>query len=641
MNIKSKFRYYLLSEMAIIVYFVVIKILIHFLHPEYGYHRDEYYYIAISGGFSFFNLDMLPLTPLYLKLIIFFFSNSIKALHFASALCGAVSLAISVVIVRELGGKKYAQFLTGLLVLFSGFLIFGAIFTYDSLDFLLWTAAIYIMVKIFKENNQKLWIPLGIVLGLGLLNKMTILFLGFAIFISLWFVPQRKYFREKWIWISSGIALLFSIPFIIWQNYQNWYFLEFAASYAGGISYITSFPEFVWQQLLPNNLFNFPVWITGLYLLLFSKQWKNYRFFGVMYLVLFFLFYLTGAKFYFLIPFYIILIAVGTIKIEDYLKKLNTRELRTKVLHSTLPVVYVLLSIPLLPMVIPVLPIEQFVTYAKVIGVDAGIKTENKQITELPQHIADRFGWEELAAEVTAIYHDLPENERAHTGIITKNWGQASALNFYREKYNIPAATTSHGWYYFETLRENDYKNIYISIGFPPGALQNIFSDVQQKAIFTHPYCIPYENNKPICVCRLPRFNLKQFWMVEKEINPHFLNLLNTQSVSEAIQYFNRTRDIDPSTLMFSERQLNALGYEFLYQGKIKEAIQLFKLNVDTYPGSFNVYDSLAEGYMVNKQFDLAILFYNKSLELNPENINAKQKLAEIENSMSKTKPNH
>ena len=640
MNSKINYHQYLLSETAIIFYFVVIKIIIHLILPEYGFHRDEYYYIDISKGFSFSNLDMLPLTPLYLKLIALFFGYSIKSLHFASALCGALSLAISMLIAKELGGKKYALFLTGLFVLFSGFLIFGAIFTYDSLDFLLWTTAIYFLVKIFREGNPKLWILLGIILGLGLLNKLTILFLGFALFISLWFVPQRKYYKEKWIWISSAIALSFSTPFILWQTTQKWYFLDFAATYAGGISYITSFPEFVWQQLLPNNLFNFPVWITGLYLLLFSKQWKNYRFFGLIYLTLFFLLYSVGAKFYFLIPIYTILIAVGSIKIEEYFQKMNTEKLKTKMLRITLPFAYVLLSLPLLPMVVPVLPIKQFVTYAQVIGVDAGVRTENQYITQLPQHVADRFGWEELATDVAHIYNNLPQNERARTGIFTTNWGQASALNYYQKKHHIPSATTSNGWYYFETLRMNEIKDTYICVGFPPDALKNIFADVQQKMIFTHPYCIPHENNKPICVCRFPRYDLRQVWRVERRTDPDFMNLVNTEGVAAAIRYFYQAREKDPSILMFSERQMNTLGYEYLFNGRIKEAIQLFKLNVDIYPGSFNVYDSLAEGYMIDEQYELAILFYQKSLELNPGNSNATEKLAEIKKLTSQNRTN-
>ena len=266
---------------AIIGYLIIAKIAIHLLLPEYGLHRDEYFYIAIGDQFSLHNLDVPPLTPLFLKLFTTLFGYSIKSVHFASALCGAVSLLFACLITRDLGGKKYAVLLTGLLFLFSGFLIFGSIFTYDSLDFLIWLAVIYLLVRILKTENPKLWIPVGVLLGLGILNKLTILFLGLAIFISLWLVPQRTQFKSKWIWIAGVIAIAFSIPFLIWQSGNDWYFINFAANYGGGLSYRASLPGFLWNQIYPNNIINFPVWLTGLVLLLFSSKWRRYRFFGI------------------------------------------------------------------------------------------------------------------------------------------------------------------------------------------------------------------------------------------------------------------------------------------------------------------------------------------------------------------------
>lgn len=629
---KQKFNNsFFFGENAIIGYLVFAKILFHLLHPEYGYFRDEFFYIAISDQFSFENLDILPLTPLFLKLITTILGYSIKSLHFASSLFGAISLLLTCLITRELGGKKYAILLTGLFVLFSGFLIFGAIFTYDSLDFLLWVFAIYLLVRIFKENKPKLWIWLGIVLGLGLLNKQTILFFGLATFVSLWLVPQRVYFKSKWVWLAGIIALFFSLPFVIWQSHHNWYFLDFATHYSGGIAYVTSFPEYLWSQILPNNIFTLPVWATGLGLLLFSSKWKQYRIFGIMYVLLFFLFYFIGAKFYFLIPMYSILFAVGSIKIEKYFINRDIQKTKIKLARIVLPITYVLLSMPLLPMIVPILPIEQLVKYAAVLGVDAGVRTENLRITRLPQHIADRFGWEEMVTQVADVYANITSETNDDIGIITGNWGQAGAIHLLGRKYNLPEPISLHGWYYFETLRTHEFKNIYLSIGLPRENLQHIFEEVIQQSIYTHPYCMPHENNKPIYLCRKPKYDLRDYWLVYRNINPHFLEILQNKGIPAAITYYYDSKENNPSILLFSERQINALGYKYLFNGKVKDAIVLFQLNVEVYPASSNVYDSLGEGYMENGQYELAILNYKKSLELNPNNSNAKEKLREIE----------
>jgi hypothetical protein len=621
---------FFISENAIIGYLFIFKILFHLLHPEYGYFRDEFFYIAISDQFSFGNLDVLPLTPLLLKLFTTIFGYSIKSLHFASSLCGAFSLLLACLITRELGGKKYAILLTGLFVLFSGFLIFGAIFTYDSLDFLIWVFAIYLLVRIIKENNPKLWILLGFVLGFGLLNKLTILFLGLAIFVSLWLVPQRIYFKSRWIWMAGIIALLFSIPFVIWQSQHNWYFLDVAAGYSGGLAYVASFPEYLWSQILPNNIFSFPVWVTGLGLLLFSTKWKPYRLFGFMYVFLFFLFFFMGAKFYFLIPMYSILLAVGSIKIEEFFENRKIQKTKIKIARIALPITYILLSMPFLPMVVPILPVEQLVKFTSVLGVDAGVRTENQHITQLPQHIADRFGWEEMVDQVAGVYDSVRSELKDEVGILTGNWGQAGAIHLLGRKYDLPEPVSLHGWYYFETLRTHEIKDNYISIGLSQDGLKTIFKEVIPYGIYTHPYCMPYENNKPIYLCRKPKYDLKEYWLVERNINPRFLEILRDSNIQAAIDYYHKTTENNPSIPLFTERQINALGYEYLFNGQVKEAIVLFRFNVEVYPASSNVYDSLGEGYMENGQYELSILNYQISLELNPNNSNAKEKLKEL-----------
>jgi 3-oxoadipate enol-lactonase len=109
-----------------------------------------------------------------------------------------------------------------------------------------------------------------------------------------------------------------------------------------------------------------------------------------------------------------------------------------------------------------------------------------------------------------------------------------------------------------------------------------------------------------------------------------FFQILNTQGVAEAVAMFNKKRKEDNKWIPFSEAQMNVLGYQYLQSGKPEEAIELFKLNVLAYPESANTYDSLGEAYMINGDKELAIQNYNKSLELNPDNKNALEKLKQM-----------
>ncbi|HWN99890.1 MAG TPA: serine hydrolase [Blastocatellia bacterium] len=96
-----------------------------------------------------------------------------------------------------------------------------------------------------------------------------------------------------------------------------------------------------------------------------------------------------------------------------------------------------------------------------------------------------------------------------------------------------------------------------------------------------------------------------------------------TSGIDAAVAQYRDLKKNQPQTYDFSERQLNALGYTLMQRGRIKEAIRVLQLNVEAYPQSGNVYDSLGEAYMKNGDKQLAIENYEKSLKLDPANANA------------------
>ena len=79
-----------------------------------------------------------------------------------------------------------------------------------------------------------------------------------------------------------------------------------------------------------------------------------------------------------------------------------------------------------------------------------------------------------------------------------------------------------------------------------------------------------------------------------------------------------------------NEAQMNRIGYNLLAMKRVKDAIEVFRLNVEDYPQSSNTYDSLGEAYMVNGDKDLAIKNYQRSIELNPENTNGVEMLKKL-----------
>jgi tetratricopeptide (TPR) repeat protein len=113
-------------------------------------------------------------------------------------------------------------------------------------------------------------------------------------------------------------------------------------------------------------------------------------------------------------------------------------------------------------------------------------------------------------------------------------------------------------------------------------------------------------------------------------IAEEILKTITEKDVSSAIRQYHELKATQPEAYDFREQQLDSLGYQLLKMNKIKEAVEIFKLNAEVYPRSVNVYDSLAEAYMINGDKELAIKNYERSLELDPNNTNAVEMLKKL-----------
>ena len=114
-------------------------------------------------------------------------------------------------------------------------------------------------------------------------------------------------------------------------------------------------------------------------------------------------------------------------------------------------------------------------------------------------------------------------------------------------------------------------------------------------------------------------------------ISKTLLGLIRSDGIEKAADNYRALIKDQAEKYNFDEGQLNMLGYYLLNNGKTDDAIEVFKLNVESFPDAYNTYDSLGEAYMENEEFDLAIENYKISLELNPENKNAEEMLKKIE----------
>ncbi len=504
-------KHWLKSDTALLVGIALIGLIIHLVfNSGYGYFRDEFYYLAASQRLDIGYLDYPAGIALITALTRAVLGESLLALRFLPALAGAAIILISGLIARELGGKRFAQGMTALAVLAAPvFRITASLLTMDVFDQLCWVLCGYLLIRILLRDEPKTWLWFGLVAGVGLEIKVTILYLGLGMAVALLATPARRHFRSRWFWLGGGIVFLLAMPYLVWQILHGFPTLEFWAAYAASKTYPVTPLEFLGQQISGLGPTSLPLWLAGIYFTLIDRNGKALRPIGILYLMLFIIFMVLQAKFYFLAAIYPMLFAAGAKWIEG----LSIQKRSWRWLRVALPGALVISGIIFLPAVLPILPVESFMRYNANLGGSGNIRIERHELAGLPQHFADRFGWEEKTASMRAIYNSLPPEDQAKVCIYTKNYGQAASLEFLGP--DLPLVISGHNMYYLWGPGSCSGEVI-LSIGNPARELIPYFTTVEPVGVVGCDHCMPYEDDLTIYLCRGLKVPLDQAWPAVK-----------------------------------------------------------------------------------------------------------------------------
>jgi hypothetical protein len=498
----------------------VAKLLLHVLtNHNYGIFIDELYYVACSEHLDFGYVDHPPMIALATWLARILLGDSLPALRLLPALAGAATVFLAGVVVRVLGGGRYAQLLAGLAVTVCPLYLFmNTILSMNAFDGLVWTLAAWLVALIIKRGKgietdgyralsvPRLWLLLGLVLGMGLQNKISVLFFGFGLAVGLLLTSERRHLRTPWPWCAGGIALGIFLPHIIWQVAHGWPTLEFIHNASVLKNRPMSVFEFLGAQILEIHPLNFVLLLFGLGFFFVSRAGRPYRLFGWMYLAFFTLLVTRNAKPYYAGPIYPLMLAGGAVAIEQLLER--TRRVWPRAAVATILFVG---GAALAPMTLPVLPVESFIQYQHRLLGGTLPSSEQKDVGPLPQHFADMFGNEELVALVAEVYRDLPAEERAKCVIFGMAYPQAGAIDFFGPRYDLPKAVSGHNSYWLWGPGEQGGETM-IFAGLNQEELERMFEEVTLARVFHHPYVMPWRNDFPIYVCRRPHRPLKDLW---------------------------------------------------------------------------------------------------------------------------------
>ncbi len=495
------------GELALILYLSAFKLLLHFLTSgEYGYFRDELYYLACGEHLDWGYVDQAPLIAVIARAQRAVLGDSLFAVRFLPAVAGAATVFFTGLIARECGGRRFGVALACLaLIVAPTYLAGNNILTMNAFEPLFWVACAYLFVRVVKTGDERLWLWFGVVAGLGLQNKHSTLAFGFAFVAGLLLSPARRYLLSRWLWLGGAVAVVIFLPNVLWQIAHGWPTVEVLRNADKNQNVAFSLVEFVKGQVLFMHPLTLPVWVAGLYFYLASKAGRRWRALGWAYIALFALMVAFRAKVYYLIPFYPVLLAAGGVQVESWLARLAWGWPRVATL-ATLAAGGAVMA----PLALPVLPVETFIRYQRALGVEPP-RMEKLSLRELPQHYADMFGWEEMTAEVGRVYNSLPPEERTHCAVFARNYGQAGAIDFFGARHGLPKAIGKHQNYFLWGPREYTGECV-ITVGEREADVRKSFDQVELAATITHPYVLPHENNLPVYICRKPKRPLKEIW---------------------------------------------------------------------------------------------------------------------------------
>ena len=202
---------------------------------RYGYHRDELYFLAAGRHLAWGYPDQPPFVPLVARLL--GPAHSVAVLRIPAALAAAGITVVGGLSARERGAGRAAQILpaatlaVGAVVVGSGHTLSTATF-----GFLVWALLVWLVLRILRTGEERLWLVVGVVAGIGLLDTDLVLFLMAGIVVGALVSGPRRLLRSPFLWIGGGIAALMWSPYLIWQASHGWPQLAVSRSIAAGHS---------------------------------------------------------------------------------------------------------------------------------------------------------------------------------------------------------------------------------------------------------------------------------------------------------------------------------------------------------------------------------------------------------------------
>lgn len=469
---------------------------------QYGYYRDELYFIACAKRLAWGYVDMPPLAPLMA-----WFSApahyELIALRASVALAAGITVYIACAITAEIGGSWKAQVLAALTVALTPvYLFLGNTLTTTSFEPFTWALTIYAAMRLVRTRDARWSVVLSATVTFGFYAKYSIGLLVIALLVGLLLTRERAIFKRAYFPVAALAVAALLAPNIAWQAAHGWPFVAVMHgdiigrhAFNSGVQYDFRQPlvnaiAFYSEQIIFFNPIATPLWLLGAYALLTNAAFRSFRFVGIGFVFMLLVAAALNAKGYYIAGVYTVLLCTGWVTLERWAGQLALR--------FCVPLVAIC-QLVVLPFTLPVLPPHVFLAYSHATGI--------------PQPLfADEFGWDALTRRVADLYSRIPPPQRARTAIFSDTYGGAGALEFYGPRYHLPPPISAQNNYYLWGPRTYDGRSV-LAIGASQQILLRAnFRRVILLGTFSDPYRASAEGPTPIYLCTDPIAPLPQLW---------------------------------------------------------------------------------------------------------------------------------
>lgn len=477
---------------------------------RYGYYRDELYYLVCGTNLAAGYVDHPPLVPVIAAVLRTLGTDTVFCLRVLPAVSGAMVVWLTGSLATRLGGGTGARVLAALSVCCAPlFLRSHSMLTPAAFETLLWVAFCLALLRMSRDPRPGTGLYLGLVLGAGLLNKYSFLFLLISLALGCLVSPVcRKAVHRgdesgrlwRALLPALSVAGLMIMPNLLWQSQNGWPSLEFLRNLHREILSQVTPLEFTAGQGFLLNPAAWPLWLAGLWWLLRRPEGAPYRAFGLSYLLLFLFFALTQGKIYYLLPAYPILGAAGAVMCETWWHSNRRRPLLAAVLVAMIAV-----GLALAPLGLPLLPATRMDAYVKL------VTGGRRDATVMAGHYADMHGWPQLATAVTQAWDALAASQRARGFILAGNYGEASAIAVLSPAPEPLPVYSGHNSYFLWGPPGED-REYCLAVGIPAARLAQVYGTVAEVGVIRLPQAAYYEAELTLLLGHGQKVSWQEAW---------------------------------------------------------------------------------------------------------------------------------